>query len=252
MRENHTRPNTSTNDDSRDCSEVDIYREPYAPTVANSDMTEVLHVPRQPGGQSYYDSSALRRTPPSSSALFYDTTPPVSRPTSSPKHTIITTTAPIDLPEAVRSPPPAAAPPTDASTETGRKGVAAAHGLNIDTSRPSNSPSDSNTDPADTPLPSPAYSSDVIESPTSETTLSDSSLPTPTVCDDTAVKDPPSRQVDFLTHEWREEDIWSSWRHIVCNRKIYGERSRLENASWRQWGKTKHNLRTIAPETLNW
>lgn len=72
------------------------------------------------------------------------------------------------------------------------------------------------------------------------------------VADDTAVRDEPSRHVDYLSHDWREEDIWCSWRHIVSKRRVYGERSRLENASWRTWAKAKYNLKTISPETLNW
>ncbi|EME87314.1 uncharacterized protein MYCFIDRAFT_85630 [Pseudocercospora fijiensis CIRAD86] len=80
-----------------------------------------------------------------------------------------------------------------------------------------------------------------------------SPLPTPTIVDDSAVRQEPSRQVDFLSHEWREEDIWSSWRNIVSQRKtVYGERSRLENASWRTWAKAKFDLRTVSPEQLNW
>ena len=70
--------------------------------------------------------------------------------------------------------------------------------------------------------------------------------------DDTAIRHQPTHHVDYLSHAWREEDIWSSWRHIVSQRKVYGERSRLENASWRTWTKQKYELRTIAPETLNW
>lgn len=70
--------------------------------------------------------------------------------------------------------------------------------------------------------------------------------------DDTALREEPVRQVDYLSHEWREQDIWSSWRYIVSQRKFYGERSRLENASWRTWAKQKHKLRTVTPETLNW
>lgn len=72
------------------------------------------------------------------------------------------------------------------------------------------------------------------------------------VADDTAVRQEPSRQVDYLSHEWREEDIWSSWRHIVSRRSVYGERSRLENASWRSWAKSKYHLKTVSPKTLNW
>ena len=70
--------------------------------------------------------------------------------------------------------------------------------------------------------------------------------------DDTAVRKEPSHHVDYLSYEWREEDIWSSWRHIVEHRSVYGERSRLENASWRTWAKSQFKLKTVSPETLNW
>jgi hypothetical protein len=89
-------------------------------------------------------------------------------------------------------------------------------------------------------------------STTSDTTDSDSPLPTPTVADDTMIREEPSRHVDYLSHDWREEDIWSSWRHIVSQRKVYGQKSRLENASWRTWAKSKYRLRTVSPEKLNW
>lgn len=70
--------------------------------------------------------------------------------------------------------------------------------------------------------------------------------------DDTSVEEEPSRHVDYLSHEWREEDIWSSWRYITARRKDYSNGIRLENASWRTWAKAKNNLGTISPETLNW
>lgn len=91
-----------------------------------------------------------------------------------------------------------------------------------------------------------------VESTTTDTTRSDSPILTPTVADDTAIKAEPKQHVDYLSHEWREEDIWSSWRHIVSQRRVYGQRSRLENASWRTWAKSKYSLRTVSPETLNW
>lgn len=72
------------------------------------------------------------------------------------------------------------------------------------------------------------------------------------VADDTEVKEEPTRQVDYLSHEWKEEDISCSWKYIVSRRKEYGERSRLENASWRTWTKSKYNLKTVSPERLNW
>jgi hypothetical protein len=76
--------------------------------------------------------------------------------------------------------------------------------------------------------------------------------PVPVSEDDSAVRKEPSRHVDYLSYEWREEDIWSSWRHIVEHRSVYGERSRLENASWRTWAKSQFKLKTVSPETLNW
>ncbi|KAE8441538.1 hypothetical protein EG329_004846 [Mollisiaceae sp. DMI_Dod_QoI] len=70
--------------------------------------------------------------------------------------------------------------------------------------------------------------------------------------DDTAVRTQPSRHVDYLSHNWKEEDIWSSWKHIVSKRKSYNNSARLENASWRTWTKSKNKLKTVSPETLNW
>lgn len=70
--------------------------------------------------------------------------------------------------------------------------------------------------------------------------------------DDTAVASKPSRQVDYLSHNWAEEDIWTSWRYIVSKRGEFSNSARLENASWRTWMKAKNNLKTISPESLNW
>ncbi|KAF2460006.1 hypothetical protein BDY21DRAFT_361872 [Lineolata rhizophorae] len=74
----------------------------------------------------------------------------------------------------------------------------------------------------------------------------------PTAGDDTSIKPEPQRHVDYLSHDWKEEEIWSSWRHIVSKRRQYGQLSRLENASWRTWAKAKYKLKTVSPETLNW
>lgn len=74
----------------------------------------------------------------------------------------------------------------------------------------------------------------------------------PTAGDDTAIEDEPTRHVDYLSHNWKEEDIWASWRHIVAKRKAYSNSPRLENASWRTWAKSKYQLKTVSPETLNW
>lgn len=70
--------------------------------------------------------------------------------------------------------------------------------------------------------------------------------------DDSSITEEPDRHVDYLSHEWREEDIWASWRYVVSRRKMYNNAVRLENASWRTWTKSKYRLRTVSPETLNW
>ena len=70
--------------------------------------------------------------------------------------------------------------------------------------------------------------------------------------DDTAVQAQPSTNVDYLSHNWKEEDIWSSWRHVILKRKEYSDSMRLENASWRTWAKSKNKLKTVSPESLNW
>lgn len=103
----------------------------------------------------------------------------------------------------------------------------------------------------------PARSSSPLASPLpSDTLSSDTPLTTPDPLpvseDDTAVRKQPSHHVDYLSYVWREEDIWASWRYLVEHRNVYGERSRLENASWRNWAKTRFGLKTVSPETLNW
>ncbi|KAH6638128.1 hypothetical protein C7974DRAFT_154818 [Boeremia exigua] len=91
-----------------------------------------------------------------------------------------------------------------------------------------------------------------VEDPFSSDTPLTTPDPVPVSEDDTAVRKEPSHHVDYLSYVWREEDIWSSWRHIVEHRSVYGERSRLENASWRTWAKSQFKLKTVSPETLNW
>lgn len=107
------------------------------------------------------------------------------------------------------------------------------------------------------PPASPRTGDSYTVSPTSNSTSTnasrpDSPEPVEHAEDDTAVRIPPSRHVDYLSHNWKEEDIWSSWKLIVSKRNAYNNSSRLENASWRTWMKAKNNLKTVSPETLNW
>lgn len=109
-------------------------------------------------------------------------------------------------------------------------------------------------DPA--PTSSPEQMDSGAPSPCSETPatkpFTDGSDQLPFAGDDTAIADTPTRHVDYLSHNWKEEDIWASWRHIVSRRNDYTNSRRLENASWRTWAKAKHHLKTISPEALNW
>ncbi|KAL8873687.1 MAG: hypothetical protein Q9174_000892 [Haloplaca sp. 1 TL-2023] len=70
--------------------------------------------------------------------------------------------------------------------------------------------------------------------------------------DDMDIEREPTRHVDYLSHTWKEEHIWCSWRHVVARRKVYSNSSRLENASWRTWAKTRYRLKTVSPDILNW
>jgi len=58
--------------------------------------------------------------------------------------------------------------------------------------------------------------------------------------------------VDYLSHDWAEEDVWKSWRSMTRHKNEVTNGVRLENASWRTWWKQRNKLRTISPETLNW
>jgi len=107
------------------------------------------------------------------------------------------------------------------------------------------------------PPPSPNTSSSFTVSPLEPDSSALTSGPgTPEITehaeDDTAVTSRPSQQVDYLSHDWREEDIWSSWRYIISKRGEDANSARLENASWRTWMKARSNLKTISPEELNW
>jgi hypothetical protein len=70
--------------------------------------------------------------------------------------------------------------------------------------------------------------------------------------DDAAIKLQPTRHVDYLSYNWKEEDIWSSWKYVVSQQLEYRNSRRLENAMWRAWTKAKNKLKTVRPDTLYW
>jgi hypothetical protein len=72
------------------------------------------------------------------------------------------------------------------------------------------------------------------------------------VPDDLSIITLPRGQVDYLSHNWQEEDVWRSWRNMTKQKNEIANGMRLENASWRTWWKQRNNLKTVTPETLNW
>jgi hypothetical protein len=105
--------------------------------------------------------------------------------------------------------------------------------------------------------PSPQTGDSYVPSPNENETSAATSRPgSPPLLDraedDINVRPQPSRHVDYLSHNWREEDIWESWKLIVSKKGEYSNAARLENASWRTWMKSKNKLKTVSPETLNW
>ena len=63
---------------------------------------------------------------------------------------------------------------------------------------------------------------------------------------------PPEICVDYLSHNWKDEDVWKSWKAMTKHKNEISNGLRLENASWRTWAKQRGNLKTVSPETLNW
>ncbi|KAI8969370.1 hypothetical protein BD414DRAFT_511004 [Trametes punicea] len=72
------------------------------------------------------------------------------------------------------------------------------------------------------------------------------------VPDDSSFDTLPEGQVDYLSHNWKEEDVWRSWRSMTRQKNAIANGMRLENASWRTWWKQRNKLKTVSPETLNW
>ena len=228
-------------------------------------MAEVLPAPNPHNGQDYFSSSPLLGSPVSSSPLFLGASPSeraISSPTSpasAPPKSSIRADAlrPSQSQPSLRrnssfiaSQPSTLSlntyiPADDDEEESDEEGLSfpAYYDPNIlDTSKPAGAfdHHDEDHEPqSNAPTP------DITSPEDAEPLLNP-------VADDIDVKEQPSRQVDYLSHEWREEDIWSSWRHIVARRRTYGNHSRLENASWRTWTKQKYGLKTVSPETLNW
>ena len=221
-------------------------------------MAEVLSVQMQPDGQSYFSSSPLRHPSPSQTSIyigspsfspgkqhFASTQEELIAGSSSTSSTSSPSSSPINLtPASSHASTSASILSLDTSFD-----VDTDEGLAFPTYGSNTGSITEDLEPPPSPCTDNSYT---VPSPTSESTPTHAADTPLQVVDDTAAKHEPSRHVDYLSHDWREEDIWSSWRYIVSKRSYYGERSREENASWRTWAKQKYKLRTVPPDTLNW
>ncbi|CAG8523304.1 6132_t:CDS:2 [Paraglomus occultum] len=62
----------------------------------------------------------------------------------------------------------------------------------------------------------------------------------------------PPKNVDYLSYEWKENELETSWKVMSKQKNEHANGIRLENASWRTWAKQKYHLRTVNPSKLNW
>ena len=227
-------------------------------------MAEVLPAPSMYDGQSYIPDSLLRHSPPSHSPIYIGTPRSCSPQQYSSSSSVSGTSDQFDSQSSSSPPSPQIGPylsrsPSYHSTPPSTISLEAKEELyDLDKSWLPTYTTPSARQIAEPPTPrptpvgvpqSPAPTPERLSTPIED---SESQSRLPPVADDSSLKDEPSRQVDYLSHDWREEDIWASWKHITSKRKELGESSRLENASWRQWAKQKNRLSTVSPETLNW
>jgi len=71
--------------------------------------------------------------------------------------------------------------------------------------------------------------------------------------DDIYIKREVSTQsVDFLTYDWKGDELMASWRYAASNSCEFKNRERLANASWRTWSKVYHKTKEVPPSSLNW
>ncbi len=73
------------------------------------------------------------------------------------------------------------------------------------------------------------------------------SVSTNAVPDDSALGTLPRGQVDYLSHDWQEEDVWRSWRNMTRQKNAIANGARLENASWRTWWKQRNKTQDGVP-----
>lgn len=93
---------------------------------------------------------------------------------------------------------------------------------------------------------------EIVEDEIRDTEFEANYVPTECTKDDTHVAEQPWRNIDYLSHEWSEEEVCASWKHLASTRKSHDKITRLENATWRSWTKVQNNLKVISPQSFNW
>ncbi|KAL8709261.1 MAG: hypothetical protein Q9220_006004 [cf. Caloplaca sp. 1 TL-2023] len=229
-------------------------------------MAEVLSLPHQTTGTSHFGNNLLRRSTSQSSLpladteLFhpssisqqsqyrsfgYENRPSSSLPSSAPSSPHVSNAQFSNSASYTSTPSSSLSLETDCAVED--EDILFPSYTNEISIRPEHSVA---TPPIPAPSKSPPSSKNPLPDRRVSNSISNGSLST--AGDDMDIKDEPTRHVDYLSHNWKEEDIWSSWKHITARRKAYTNSNRLENASWRTWAKSKYQLKTVSPETLNW
>lgn len=62
----------------------------------------------------------------------------------------------------------------------------------------------------------------------------------------------PAHCVDYLAHEWKTDDLWTSYKHVHSHREGIRASKRLENALWRVWWRDNQGLKRIGPDAIHW
>jgi hypothetical protein len=75
---------------------------------------------------------------------------------------------------------------------------------------------------------------------------------TRTAFDDFMVMHDARQNVDYLSLEWEEEDIWHTQRYIRRRRDQLKNYRRLENALWRAWTMKELRLPYFPSQLLQW
>ena len=75
---------------------------------------------------------------------------------------------------------------------------------------------------------------------------------TRTVFDDSSFTHDAKQNVDYLSLEWEEEDIWYTRRYIRRGRNQLKNYRRLENALWRAWKMKELRLPYFPSRLLQW